>query len=526
MNGHRDAAELLAGARAERASLERAGFEGASLGAKERMAIPQQEMPSQDPHERARNMDEVALGYSEDQAVVEASRCLGCANAPCVKGCPVGIDVPAFLKATAAGDFDVAFSVIRESSMLPAICGRVCPQEKQCMSSCTVGKAARDPLKAVAIGRVERFLADRARAMASAADPAAAKGAQSPARAAARSGAVSTPANAKKVAIVGSGPSGLTAAADLARMGFAVTVFEAFHKAGGVTVYGIPEFRLPKAIVEEELRNLEALGVRIVCDFLVGRTRTIEELMEKDGFEAVYVATGAGLPKFMGIPGEDLVGVFSANEFLTRSNLMKAYDRDRAATPLYSAKRVAVFGGGNVAMDAARTALRTGSEEVHVIYRRTEAEMPARREEVEHAKEEGVVFDFLSNPLRIIGDEKGRVHGVECLSYRLGEKDASGRARPEPVSGSEHIVAIDACIVALGNDSNPLVPATTPGLKVNERGNIVVDDNGMTSIPGVFAGGDIVQGAATVILAMGDGRRAARGIRDYLAGRPGTARPR
>jgi glutamate synthase (NADPH/NADH) small chain len=489
------------------------------------MAILQQEMPSQDPHERARNMDEVALGYSEDQAVIEASRCLGCANAPCVKGCPVGIDVPTFLRATASGDFDGAFSVIRESSMLPAICGRVCPQEKQCMSSCTVGKAAKDPLKAVAIGRVERFLADRAREKTASKGKAAGARPAAAAMARAGSGPASVPANAKKVAIVGSGPSGLTAAADLARMGFAVTVFEAFHKAGGVTVYGIPEFRLPKAIVEEELRNLEALGVKIVCDFLVGRTRTIAELMEKDGFEAVYVATGAGLPKFMGIPGEDLVGVFSANEFLTRSNLMKAYDRNLAATPLYSAKRVAVFGGGNVAMDAARTALRTGSEEVHVIYRRTEAEMPARREEVEHAKEEGVIFDFLANPLRIIGDEKGRVHGVECLSYRLGEKDTSGRARPEPISGSEHIVAIDACIVALGNDSNPLVPATTPGLKVNERGNIVVDANGMTSIPGVFAGGDIVQGAATVILAMGDGRRAARGILDYLSAKPGATAP-
>jgi len=523
MNAHRNPGELLAVARTARASLERAALEGAALGAKERMAIPQQEMPSQDPRERARNMDEVALGYSEDQAIVEASRCLSCANAPCIKGCPVGIDVPGFLKATACGSFDEAFSVIRESSMLPAICGRVCPQEKQCMSSCTVGKAAKDPLKAVAIGRVERFLADRARAMS------AATGARRPADAAATArdiGAASVSANAKKVAIVCSGPSGLTAAADLARMGFDVTVFEAFHKAGGVTVYGIPEFRLPKAIVEEELRNLEDLGVRIVCDYLVGRTRTIEELMDKDGFEAVYVATGAGLPKFMGIPGEDLVGVFSANEFLTRSNLMKAYDRDRAATPLFSAERVAVFGGGNVAMDAARTVLRTGSEEVHVIYRRTEAEMPARREEVEHAKEEGVIFDFLSNPLRIIGDEKGRVHGVECLSYRLGEKDASGRAKPEPIAGSEHVVPIDACIVALGNDSNPLVPATTPGLKVNERGNIVVDANGMTSIPGVFAGGDIVQGAATVILAMGDGRRAARGIRDYLASMPGTVQSR
>ncbi|HOX33302.1 MAG TPA: NADPH-dependent glutamate synthase [Spirochaetales bacterium] len=485
-----------------------------SLGPKERRAIPQQEMPAQDPRERRGNMEEVALGYSEDQAVVESLRCLGCASRPCVAGCPVSIDIPRFLAQAAKADFDGALATIRAASMLPAICGRVCPQEKQCMAACTVGRIEKDPEKSVAIGRVERFLADRTR---SAADRT-----RSPAgspRAASRP-APKAPPTGKRVAIVGSGPSGLTAAADLARAGHEVTVFEAFHKPGGVAVYGIPEFRLPKAIVEEEARSLEELGVRVVCDFLVGRTRTIRELMGEDGFDAVYVASGAGLPKFMGIPGEDLVGVFSANEYLTRSNLMKAYDRGRAATPLYAASRVAVFGGGNVAMDAARTALRAGAAEVRVIYRRTEAEMPARAEEIRHAKEEGVIFDFLANPLRILGDEEGRVRAVECLRYGLGEPDASGRARPVPLPGSEYLLEADACVVALGNESNPLVTATTPELAVNGRGNILVDGSGATSMPGVFAGGDIVQGAATVILAMGDGRRAARGIGAYLAREP------
>jgi glutamate synthase (NADPH/NADH) small chain len=474
-----------------------------ALTPKDRRAIAQQDMPSQDASVRRHNMNEVALGYFEDQAVVESLRCLGCANKPCVSGCPVSIDIPSFLAKTAEGKFDEAYATIRESSMLPAICGRVCPQEKQCMAMCTVGKAEKNPEKSVAIGRVERFLADRGRAQGTKA----AHGAPRP------------KASGFRVAIVGSGPSGLTAAADLARLGHDVTIYEAFHKPGGVAVYGIPEFRLPKAIVEEEARSLESLGVKIVCDFLVGRTRTVHDLLEKDGFNAVYIATGAGLPKFMGIPGEDLVGVFSANEYLTRSNLMKAYDRDNAATPLYSAKRVAVFGGGNVAMDAARTALRAGADEVRVVYRRTEAEMPARVEEVHHAMEEGVIFDYLANPTAIIGDEKGRVKAAVCQRYKLGEPDASGRAKPIAIPGSEFTLEIDACIVALGNDSNPLVTGTTPELNTTPRGNIIVDEHGATSMSGVFAGGDIVQGAATVILAMGDGRRAAAGIDDYLKGK-------
>jgi glutamate synthase (NADPH/NADH) small chain len=502
MSDAKTSATLMGEAAALRRSLEAKG----GLGPKDRRAIPQQEMPSQEASARRRNMGEVALGYGEDQAVVESMRCLGCASKPCVAGCPVSLDIPAFLAQAAAGSFDEALAIIKKDSMLPAICGRVCPQEKQCMSDCTVGKIEKDPEKSVAIGRVERFLADRGRALA----------------ASRPSGAAPSPkASGFKVAVVGSGPSGLSAAADLARAGHEVTVYEAFHKPGGVAVYGIPEFRLPKSIVEEEAASLEALGVRIVCDFLVGRTRTVAELMEKDGFAAVYIASGAGLPKFMGIPGEDLVGVFSANEYLTRSNLMKAYDRERAATPIYAAKRVAVFGGGNVAMDAARTALRAGAEEVRVVYRRTEAEMPARVEEVAHAKEEGIIFDFLANPTRIIGDEKGRVSGAECLRYELGEADASGRAKPVAVPGSEYLMEVDACIVALGNDSNPLVTGTTPELKTNQRGNILVDPSGATSMPGVFAGGDIVQGAATVILAMGDGRRAAAGIDAYLMGKRG-----
>jgi glutamate synthase (NADPH/NADH) small chain len=482
---------------------------GGALSPKDRRAIPQQDMPSQGPALRARNMGEVALGYSEDQAVVEASRCLSCPTRPCVAGCPVGIDIPRFLGQAAAGELDAALATIRESSMLPAICGRVCPQEKQCMATCTLGRIEKDPEKSVAIGRVERFLADRRRLSAGA-------GRDRPASKEAPNAPKPAPTG-KRVAIVGSGPSGLTAAADLARLGHEVTVFEAFHKPGGVAVYGIPEFRLPKAIVEEEARSLEAMGVRIVCDFLVGRTRTLRELMEKDGFDAVYVANGAGAPKFMNIPGEDLVGVFSANEYLTRSNLMRAYDRERAATPLYRARRVAVFGGGNVAMDAARTALRAGAEEVRVVYRRTEAEMPARAEEIRHAKEEGIAFDFLSNPTRILGDESGRVKAVECQRYALGEADASGRARPVAIPGSEYLVEVEACVVALGNEPNPLVTGTTPGLETSPRGTIVVDERGATSIPGVFAGGDVARGAATVILAMGDGRRAAAGIHEYLS---------
>ncbi|MDC7240439.1 MAG: NADPH-dependent glutamate synthase [Spirochaetales bacterium] len=468
----------------------------ANLKAKERAAIPQQEMPSQEAMARACNMEEVALGYTDNQVIVEASRCLECKNAPCVKGCPVSIDIPGFVGAAAKGNFDEALEIIKDSSMLPAICGRVCPQEKQCMETCTLGKMKKDPMQSVAIGRIERYLADRGSSKESKVDKALPTG--------------------KKVAIVGSGPSGLTTAADLARLGHDVTIFEAFHKAGGVTVYGIPEFRLPKSIVQQEVDNLEAMGVKFVYDYLIGRTRTIEQLMNEDGFDSVYVANGAGLPKFMNIEGENLVGVFSANEFLTRANLMKAYDRGNAATPIYQSKKVAVFGGGNVAMDAARTALRMGAEEVHIVYRRTEAEMPARVEEVHHAQEEGIIFDLLTNPTKIIGDENGRVTAIECLKYQLGEPDESGRRRPEAIEGSEFTMEIDTCITALGNSSNPLVTGTTPELNITKWGNIIVNEDGMTSMPGVFAGGDIVQGAATVILAMGDGRTAAKGIHDYL----------
>ena len=468
-----------------------------ALKNKDRTTIPQQEMPSQHPEIRGANMEEVALGYTESQAIVEANRCLGCKTAPCVKGCPVNINIPGFVKAAAEGHFDQALGIIQESSMLPAICGRVCPQEKQCMEQCTVGKILKNPMKSVAIGRLERFLADRGTTSVKAVKKKAPTG--------------------KKVAIVGSGPSGLTTAADLAKMGHDVTIFEAFHKAGGVTVYGIPEFRLPKSIVQLEVEKLEGLGVKFVYDYLVGRTTTIRELMGKEGFHAVYVANGAGLPKFMGIDGENLVGVFSANEYLTRANLMKAYDKGKAMTPIYMSKKVAVFGGGNVAMDAARTALRLGAEEVHIVYRRTEGEMPARVEEIHHAREEGIIFDLLTNPVRIMGDKYGRVKAIECLKYKLGEPDESGRARPEVVPGSEFIMEIDTCITALGNSSNPLVTGTTPELETNKWGNILVNENGMTSMPGVFAGGDIVQGAATVILAMGDGRTAAKGIDKYLS---------
>jgi len=471
-----------------------------NLKVKDRLKIPQQDMPVQKAEERIARMDEVALGYSEDQVRVEALRCLQCKNAPCIKGCPVSIDIPRFIAHAAKGEFSESIKVIKESSLLPAICGRVCPQEKQCMLPCTVGKSLKDTEKAVAIGRIERFVADW-EMVNNAAEPVSV-----------------APFSGKKVAIVGSGPSGLTAAADLRREGHAVTVFEAFHKPGGVTVYGIPEFRLPKSIVEREVNNLIEMGVEFKTNFLVGRTRKLSDMIEKDGWDAVYVAVGAGLPRFMNIPGENLVGVFSANEYLTRSNLMKAYDREKAFTPMYDAKKVCVFGGGNVAMDAARTALRLGAEEVRIVYRRTEKEMPARIEEIHHAKEEGVVFDLLASPVEILGDGEGRVKGIRCIRYELGEPDSSGRRRPVPLEGSEYIIDCDACITAIGNGSNPLISKTTPGLSVNSRGNIVVDEeSGKTSLDKVFAGGDIVQGAATVILAMGDGRKAAAAINKQLA---------
>ena len=471
---------------------------------KERMAIPPQTMPEQDAKVRARNMNEVALGYTPEMAKCEASRCLQCATKPCMQGCPVAVNIPGFLAKAAEGDFAGALAIIRETSLLPAVCGRVCPQEKQCQKFCTMGKLLKDVDKAVAIGRVERFVADFAREN----------------KAGPQEATPSVPRTGKRVAVIGSGPASITCAADCARAGHDVTIFEAFHKAGGVLVYGIPEFRLPKAIVKEEIDGLKALGVKFEMNFVIGRTRKLRDLMAKDGFDAVFVGTGAGLPKFMNIEGENLVGVFSANEYLTRANLMKAYDEGGHDTPFWHGKRVAVLGGGNVAMDASRMALRLGAEKVHLIYRRSEAEMPARKEEVHHAKEEGVEFLMLQNAKRVIGDEQGRVCGLECLKYELGEPDASGRRSPVAIAGSEFTLDVDTVVVAVGNASNPLIPTTTDGLEINKRGNIVVDpETNMTSIPGVFAGGDIVLGAATVILAMGEGRRAAAGINAYLASR-------
>lgn len=467
---------------------------------KERMAIPQQAMPEQDAQERAHNMKEVALGYTAEMAKCEASRCLQCPTKPCMKGCPVAINIPGFLAKAAEGDFAGALKIIKETSLLPAVCGRVCPQEKQCMKECTMGKLMKDVEKAVAIGRVERFCADLARE----------NGNEEPVTCAPKSG--------KKVAVIGSGPASITCAADCAKAGHEVTMFEAFHKCGGVLVYGIPEFRLPKAIVQHEVEGLKKIGVKVETNYCVGRTRKVADLLAKDGFDTVFVGTGAGLPKFMGIDGENLTGVFSANEYLTRANLMKAYNEDKADTPFWHGKSVAVLGGGNVAMDASRMALRLGAEKVYLIYRRSEAEMPARIEEVHHAKQEGVEFRTLQNAKRILGDETGKVVGIECLKYELGEPDASGRRSPVEIKGSEFTLDVDTVVVAVGNASNPLIPATTDGLEVNKRGNIVVNpETNATSIPGVYAGGDIVLGAATVILAMGEGRRAAAGINAYLA---------
>lgn len=472
-------------------------LEQGPLTTKDRMAIPQQDMPVRDPLERARLMDEVAIGYTKEQAIVEAQRCLQCKNQPCVNGCPVNVPIPQFIAEIAKGDFKKSVDIIKTTNLLPAICGRVCPQEKQCQEQCTVGKALKDVEKSVAIGRLERFVADYERENQLQTLPEVA------------------PATGKRVAIIGSGPAGLTAAADVRREGHEVVVFEAFHKSGGVMVYGIPEFRLPKTIVSQEIDQLKKMGVQFRENFLVGRTGTLMQLLEEQGFDAAFIGTGAGLPKFLNIEGENLIGVFSANEYLTRANLMRAYDK-AADTPLYDARHVAIVGGGNVAMDAARMAFRLGAEKVSVIYRRTRNEMPARREEIAHAEEEGVEFLFLENPTRILGDEEGRIRGVEALSYQLGEPDESGRRSPVAIPGSEHEIACDALIVALGNDSSPLMMKTTPGLDVNRKGNIKADENCATSLPKVWAGGDIVQGAATVILAMGDGRRAAASINEYL----------
>jgi glutamate synthase (NADPH/NADH) small chain len=472
--------------------------ESGGLKVKDRLAIPPQPMPEQDAAARRRNVHEVARGYTPEQARLEAMRCLQCKNMPCIEGCPVRIRIRDFVGAIAEGNCAEALRIIKENSLLPAVCGRVCPQEVQCQEKCTVGLSLKDVSKAVSIGRLERFAADLDQGDASVPEVA--------------------PPTGMKVAIIGSGPGGIVAAADTRRAGHEVTVFEAFHKPGGVMVYGIPEFRLPKAIVQKEIETLTKMGVRIVTNFIVGRTRTIEQLMKEDGFDAVYVGVGAGLPSFMDIEGESLVGVYSANEYLTRANLMKAYEFGAGAdTPIARSRKVAVVGGGNVAMDSARTAVRLGAEKVYLIYRRTEQEMPARVEEVHHAKQEGVEFRLLQSPKRIIGDDKGLVTAVECLRYELGEPDASGRRRPVVIPGSEFQIEVDSVIIAIGNLANPLIRQTTPGLEFNKWGNIVVDENCRTSMEGVYAGGDIVLGAATVILAMGQGRIAAAAINTYLA---------
>ena len=448
----------------------------------------------QDAKERATNFEEVCLGYNMEEAMEEASRCINCKNAQCVKGCPVSINIPGFIEKVKDGQIEEAYQIISESSALPAICGRVCPQESQCEGKCIRGIKG----EPVSIGKLERFVADWASN----------EGIKP---------VVSAEKKGKKVAVIGSGPSGLTCAGDLAKMGYDVTIFEALHEAGGVLVYGIPEFRLPKEkVVKKEIENVKALGVKIETNVVVGKSVTIDELIEEEGFDAVFIGSGAGLPKFMGIPGETANGVFSANEYLTRSNLMKSFDPS-SPTPIKRGKKVAVVGGGNVAMDAARTALRLGSE-VHIVYRRSEEELPARVEEVHHAKEEGIIFDLLTNPTEILMDENGWVSGIKCIKMELGEPDASGRRRPVEVEGSEFVIDVDTVIMSLGTSPNPLISSTTEGLDINNRKCIIAEEEtGKTSKEGVYAGGDAVTGAATVILAMGAGKAAAKGIDEYLS---------
>ncbi|MBO5315110.1 MAG: NADPH-dependent glutamate synthase [Clostridia bacterium] len=458
-------------------------------------------MPTQEPLVRAHNFDEVAIGYTEEMAIDEALRCLNCKNMPCVTGCPVNIHIPEFISKVKEGDFEGAYEIISKTSSLPAVCGRVCPQETQCEAKCVRGIKG----EPVGIGRLERFVADWHNLHSDKAPETA-------------------PKNGHKVAVVGSGPSGLTCAGDLAKLGYDVTVFEALHTAGGVLVYGIPEFRLPKSIVKKEVQNLEAMGVKMQTNVVIGKTLTVDELFE-DGFEAVFIGSGAGLPSFMGIPGESLKGVYSANEFLTRSNLMKAY-LENPDTPIMKGGRVAVVGGGNVAMDAARTALRLGAEKVYIVYRRSMDELPARREEVEHAEEEGIEFRLLTNPKEILGynnpDDKrdpknGFVTGMRCVKMELGEPDERGRRRPVEIQGSDFVIDVDTVIMSIGTTPNPLIKSTTEGLEVNSRGGIIVEENGKTTKEGVYAGGDAVTGAATVISAMGAGKLAAASIHEYIS---------
>ena len=455
------------------------------------MSLKKNEMPAQEPNIRNKNFDEVALGYSEAQAVDEAERCLNCKNRPCVSGCPVSIDIPEFIEKIREKDFEGAYDIIAKSSSLPAVCGRVCPQETQCECKCVRGVKG----EPVGIGRLERFVADFHNKNCAEAPKAPAK-------------------NGHKCAVIGAGPSGLTCAGDLAKMGYDVTVFEALHLAGGVLVYGIPEFRLPKAIVAHEVENLKALGVKIETNVVIGRTIEIDELFEQ-GYEAIFIGSGAGLPRFMNIPGENLKGVYSANEFLTRVNLMKAYKED-SDTPIKKNTSVAVVGGGNVAMDAARCAKRLGAENVYIVYRRGLEEMPARKEEVEHAMEEGIIFKTLNNPVEILGDEHKFVTGMKCIEMELGEPDASGRRRPVEKQGSEFVLDVDCVVMSIGTSPNPLIRNTTKGLETNKHGCFIADEVGQTSREGVFAGGDAVTGAATVILAMGAGKTAAKAMDEYI----------